>query len=513
MSRQSAVGSRIVVLVLSLCTVAALPATEAMTEGPRLAAVYERILDARFEQVDEALRRTCPPAPREACATLAVVSVYWQILLAPDKRELDARFGDLSTAAVAASEAWTKREPQRGEAWFYLAASYAPIAQVNILRGERLAAARDGRRILYALQRALQLDPDLADAYFGMGLYHYYADIAPTALKMLRFLFLLPGGDRVRGLQEMLKARQQGVLLRSEADFQLQQIYLWYERQPAEAVALLRGLDARYSFNPLFLKRRAQAESEYLHDRPASAAAWQTLLDRARERRVYDPGRVEADARIGLAVELDAMDETDRAIDHLMDVLGTESDAAEQGLKARAHLRLGQAYDRLGSRELALKAYAAARDGAPAADGWIRERARQGLRQGPDPRVSDAYRRALEGWRAFERGSFDEALASLARAAELNAADPVARYRYAHVLAARERRMQARSLYETLSAAPASMPRFIVASVYLEYAQLLEDAGERTRAVDLYRSAATATGSTMRPREEARAALKRLGAS
>ena len=72
--------------------------------------------------------------------------------------------------------------------------------QWRVLREERLAAARDGKRIKDALERALTLDPDLDDAYFGIGLYRYYADVAPAVAKILRFLLLLPGGNREEGL-------------------------------------------------------------------------------------------------------------------------------------------------------------------------------------------------------------------------------------------------------------------------------------------------------------------------
>ena len=147
------------------------------------------------------------------------------------------------------------------------------------------------------MERTLQLDPTLDDAYFGIGLYHYYADVVPAAAKILRFLLLLPGGDRVQGLSEMLQARQKGVLLKGEADYQLHLIYLWYEHQPARAIDLLNDLDSRYGYNPLFLQRRAEVQSKYLHDRSGSASTWQTLLDRARAGRVYDARRVEDRAR------------------------------------------------------------------------------------------------------------------------------------------------------------------------------------------------------------------------
>ena len=258
-------------------------ADAALTEGPRLAAVYDLILNAQFERADAQLKDVCPPAPMEACQAIGVASLWWQILIHPESRVEDQRLNELAEVAIAASQAWTEREPQRAEAWFYLAGSYAPLVQWRALRGERLAAAREGSKIKNALERALLLDPALADAQFGIGLYHYYAAVAPAPAKMLRWLLFLPGGDRTRGLQEILEARTRGELLGGEIDYQLHLLLLWYERKPADAVALLRSLDARYPFNPLFLQRIAEVETTYSRDHHAAAEAWRELLDRADE--------------------------------------------------------------------------------------------------------------------------------------------------------------------------------------------------------------------------------------
>jgi tetratricopeptide (TPR) repeat protein len=289
--------------LVAITIVTLLPARSeaALTEPKRLAAVYDTILAAQFDRVDTQLKQTCPPAPVEACQSLAVVGLWWQILITPESKALDSRLETMAAAAIAANEAWTRREPMRGEAWFYLAGSYGPLVQWRALRGQRLAAARDGNKIRQALERALELDPSLEDAHFGIGLYHYYADVAPAAAKILRWLLFLPGGDRVKGLQEMLQARQRGALLRGEADYQLHLIYLWYERDTARALELLQELDARYPSNPLFMRRIAEVQDEYRRDREASVRAWRTLIDRARAGRVYDATQTEKRARAALA--------------------------------------------------------------------------------------------------------------------------------------------------------------------------------------------------------------------
>jgi len=276
---------------------------QGLTAPTAIAAVYDDVLAARFDAAAGLLTRTCPPAPQPACAALAAASLWWQILIDPARRALDEPLKRATDNAITAAEAWAAREPQRGEAWFLAAAARAPRVNLLALRGERLAAAREGRQIKDALERALEQDPSLDDAYFGIGLYHYYAAVAPLYARLLRWLLALPGGDRTRGLEEMMRARDRGAILGGEADFQLQQIYLWYEGRPRDALALLESLDARYPSNPLFLERIADVFDVYLHDREASAAAWLRLRDRARAGRVFDAARVEqrADARARIA--------------------------------------------------------------------------------------------------------------------------------------------------------------------------------------------------------------------
>jgi tetratricopeptide (TPR) repeat protein len=350
-----------------------------LTEAPRLAAVYDTILQGRFDAARDQLARTCPPAPLPACDTLREVALWWQIQQDPSSRVVDAQMERIAATAIDSTTRWTRREPQSAEAFFYLAGAHAPLAQWRVLRGDRLAAARDGKRIKDALERALELDPSLQDAWFGIGLYHYYADVAPAALKFLRMLLLLPGGDRAEGLQEMLRAREQGQLLRGEADYQMHWLYLWYEHQPGRALDLLRGLDARYRSNPLFLQRIAEVEHVYFSDHEASARTWQTLLDRARAGGTALPSIAEMRARIGLAGELNELSQPARALT-IVDPVIRSTGSAPYGARALAQIARGDALAALGDRSQARAAYDDAIVSAPRDDpDDVRTRARHAL--------------------------------------------------------------------------------------------------------------------------------------
>jgi tetratricopeptide (TPR) repeat protein len=367
-------------LLLLLLPASTSPQTTGLTAGPQLLRVYDAIFDARFDEVPSLLTQTCGVAPSEACQLLEVVSLWWRIQLDPKNRAHDELFRTRADAVIAAVEAWTAREPKRAEAWFYLGGAYGARAQWRVLREERLAAARDGKRIKNALEQALALDPSLQDAYFGIGLYHYYADVAPAAVRMLRWMLLLPGGDRLQGMREMLRARSDGQVLRSEADYQLHLIYLWYENQPERALQLLRGLRDRHPRNPLFVQLIANIQDVYVHDLQAARQTWQGLLDVAQARRIAEPAMTEASARLGLATVLDRLSDSESAVQHLQAILAMKP-TAPVGIGARTQLQLGQTLDRLGRRDEALAAYRAAIDSVPAGDpDRIVRAARAGLR-------------------------------------------------------------------------------------------------------------------------------------
>jgi hypothetical protein len=156
---------------------------------------------------------------------------------------------------------------------------------------------------------------------------------------MLRWLLLLPGGDREKGLARILEARDRGELLTGEADYQLHFLYLWYERQPAVALELLEKLAARYPTNPVFLQRVAELHDVYRHDPTASANAWRLLLERAQRRDVYAPEIAAVRAHLGLASQFALMERTDDAIEQLRIVIA-QRPQAPAGALTRAETTL-----------------------------------------------------------------------------------------------------------------------------------------------------------------------------
>ena len=108
---------------------------------------------------------------------------------------------------------------------------------------ERLAAARDGKRIKEALERALALDPDLDDAYFGIGMYRYYADVAPTAAQAsCGSCCCFPAATSAKGWRRCCAPEATGACSRVKPTTSCTSSICWYEQQTPRALELLRGL-------------------------------------------------------------------------------------------------------------------------------------------------------------------------------------------------------------------------------------------------------------------------------
>ena len=324
----------------------ATPPQRGITAAPIVASAYDLILNADFEQLRAALPATCgppsphgfdrtSPAPRVACLGLEALNLWWQIQLDPESRALDPIFKTTANEAIAEAERMTSAEPNRAEAWFYLGAAYGARAQWRVLRLERLPAARDGKRIKESLERALALDPAMHDAEFGVGMYRYYADVAPVFLRWLRWLLLLPGGNRVEGLQQLERAATRGLLVGGEAQFQIHVLYLWYENKFREALELVRALQVRYPRNPLFHQIEAEILDGYLHDPAASLRASERLLALAQSGAVNRTALAETVARLNMARQLRALTRTTAAIAQL-DAIIAARPAAPAGALTRA---------------------------------------------------------------------------------------------------------------------------------------------------------------------------------
>ena len=257
-----------------------------ITAAPTVARAYDLILDANFDELKKTLPATCPPAPMVACRGLEALSLWWQIQLDLDNRSLDAAF--LPPRIGQSPKPSDGRRPNRNapRRGFIsapptaCARSSASTASSGSRRPVTASASRNRSR------QALALDPSMHDAEFGIGMYRYYAGVAPAIFKFLRFLLLLPGGDREGGLAQLERAasaRRAGARRSAVPDpGAVSLVRTQIERSARDRFANCRQ---RYPHNPLFRQIEAEILDKHFHDHAASLKASEQLLALAQSRR------------------------------------------------------------------------------------------------------------------------------------------------------------------------------------------------------------------------------------
>ncbi|HXJ18025.1 MAG TPA: hypothetical protein VNM68_12625 [Candidatus Polarisedimenticolia bacterium] len=189
------------------------------------------------------------------------------------KKPEDAAYLNLADKAIALSRARLQKS-ESAETHLYLGMGWALKARLYGLRDERRNTARAGVAARAEFLSALRLDPNMADASAGLGLYNYYIDTLSPLVKILRFFMGIPGGNKEEGLRQMKIGIDRGVLSRVAARFYLAKNLRNYDQRYAEALEIAAPLAARYPHNPVFslllgnlnaeLGRNAKA-SEYFH--------------------------------------------------------------------------------------------------------------------------------------------------------------------------------------------------------------------------------------------------------
>lgn len=138
------------------------------------------------------------------------------------------------------------------EMHLYAGLGLALRARMDALRGENRAVAHAGVAARAEFLRALELDPQMADATGGVGLYNDYVDSLPGIVKFLRIFMGIPGGNKKEGIQQMQTAIEHGVLMPVEMRFFLAKNLRTYDQEYERAITIAEPLAERYPKNPVF---------------------------------------------------------------------------------------------------------------------------------------------------------------------------------------------------------------------------------------------------------------------
>jgi hypothetical protein len=162
---------------------------------------------------------------------------------------LQARFEREAEAALRLARA-REVEAADGRSQLYLGSALGARGLARLLRGHYLKAYHDGQDAAAALKLALKREPQLDEAYLGLGQYDYYCG---RMAGLLRFVARLHG-DVKGGIAMLETCAAKGGYAATAARINLARIYSLEEPNFSKALPYVRELRRRFPSNYAFVQ-------------------------------------------------------------------------------------------------------------------------------------------------------------------------------------------------------------------------------------------------------------------
>src|SRR5262249_11615258 len=151
------------------------------------------------------------------------------------------------TKAQALAES-TEDPKVKAKAYLYWGGAEGMKGRLLVTQKSWVAAYFRGKAGNSYLRKAVALDPELYDAYLGLGIYDYFTDTLPGVQGVLAYLLI--HGNKKRGLEELHTAIDKAPHARVEAMMFLIEINMSEENQPEKALPLAKKLHQEFPQSP-----------------------------------------------------------------------------------------------------------------------------------------------------------------------------------------------------------------------------------------------------------------------
>lgn len=206
--------------------------------------VYQKNYDAAIEMCRKVIERY----PDNPLGYFGQAGVYHILMLNYRVNLFDQQFDSLLSLAIQKSDLALKKYPNDPNAYFVAGAAYGFRGLNRIRKGQWFGAFRDGVRGVSNMMKAHEMNPELWDVYYGLGLYYYWKS---AKAKVLTFLKLMKD-EREKGIEYLKVAIEKGRFSATEAVFALIEIY-YYEDRYEEALETALSLKSRFHDDPTWI--------------------------------------------------------------------------------------------------------------------------------------------------------------------------------------------------------------------------------------------------------------------
>ncbi|MCP4897406.1 MAG: hypothetical protein GY906_10580 [bacterium] len=339
--------NRLTAIITSFLVLSALPLLAAYDRDQTISAGIDSTHRLDFETALEHFDRIITNEPNSAVGYyFKATAFFWQYLAEDETEEPGDRFASLSERTVKVAKARLKVDRTDHETQLYLGRAYGNLGRYYAMEGKYFKAYVNSKRAKNVLVALTQQHPDCWDAYFELGLYHYYAELAPRVLRALSFILGIEG-DRPLGLEELERARQQGEFTKIDATFFLQHINLHYEEDFKTVVALNRELVSRFPTNVVHLSNLA-AGFRRAGDAKNAIQTYRRVIEIGKESTPWLEYSLTASYQV--ARVLMSLNRFEEAIAAFTTILSEEQTPSTKWLRAWSQIQIGVCYELSGDR-------------------------------------------------------------------------------------------------------------------------------------------------------------------
>ncbi len=259
--------------------------------------------------------------------------------------------------SISGIKRWIKKNPQDSNAYMGIGALYGLRALFNMRNRNWITSYFAGRKAINNLEKSLKLDPTYYDAYFGLGIYQYYAGTLPSVIKVLAKIVAIKGNPQ-EGVQFLNLAREKAHFTSDSAKLILIEVQNTRNSPfyaPEKSLEFIRQLRAKFPNNPLmhYVEIICLYETGHLDD--VTAQANQFLKRIGTDKFYKDIYIPRAYTALGTAQMAQGNFETARQLFEEGQEKIKNQEPSRWGVWNA--LRLGQVYDVLGQRTQAQAQY------------------------------------------------------------------------------------------------------------------------------------------------------------
>jgi tetratricopeptide (TPR) repeat protein len=287
------------------------------------------------------------------------LNLWWRIMLDLTDSEYDDRFYDHMDEVIDRCEDLLDEHPDHFDALLFKGAARGFKARLASNRDDWWKALVNGRKAIGPVRRVAKIAPsDNGDYVFGKGLYDYYTAILEEEYPAVKtFTWMIPDGDRKRGLQLLKKTAKTGHYVQTEAIYFLTQIYFLYEEEYLPTRRYVQQLRERHPDNPYFHNYEGRVYAKW-NRWDQARSVFREVLERCEAGQNGYNVHMEEIARYYLGKDRLYRGEYEEALTHLqrLDTL-TDRDIEDNRYRILGALYTGMVYDAMGQREKAVEQY------------------------------------------------------------------------------------------------------------------------------------------------------------